>query len=62
MLQSVAYTARIRNGYCGWNSADQAVTEQDEVDWIRALQASQARVAVTPRGSLPKQVVWRGRL
>jgi hypothetical protein len=52
MLQSVAYAARIRNGYCGWNGADRAVTEQDDADRIRAvgvadglaLQASHARV------------------
>ena len=58
MLQSVAYAALIRNGYSGWNGADQAVTEQDDVDRIRAvgvadgpaLQASQARVAAAPRG------------
>jgi hypothetical protein len=37
MLQSVAYAARIRNGYSGWNGTDQAVTEQDDVGRIRAV-------------------------
>ena len=58
MLQSVAYVARIRNGYSGRNGAGQAVTGQDDVDRIRAfgvadgaaLQASQARAAAAPRG------------
>ncbi len=37
MLQSVAYVARIRNGYSGRNGAGQAVTGQDDVDRIRAF-------------------------
>jgi len=54
MLQSVAYAPRIRNGYSGWNGADQAVTEQDYVDRIRAVGVTDGPALRLRKPALPQ--------
>jgi len=53
MLQSVAYAARIRNGYSGWNGTGQAVTGQDDVDRIRAVGVADGAALQASQPALP---------